>query len=52
MDFAAPHIGFVVGAYALSVILIVGLVVYVMARDRSLRAEVLLLEKSRGERRP
>jgi heme exporter protein CcmD len=49
MDLTAPHLGFVYGAYALSAILIVGLVIYVVGRDRSLRAEVARLEKT-GDR--
>lgn len=47
MDFAAPHVGFVIASYALSAILIVGLAAYVIARDRSLRAEAERLEARR-----
>lgn len=47
MDFTAPYLGFVFGAYALSAILIAGLAVYIIARDRMLRAEAAKLEKSR-----
>jgi heme exporter protein CcmD len=40
MDFAAAHTGFVIGAYALSAIVLVGLVVYTLAHDSVLRAEM------------
>ena len=47
MDLSAPHMGYIIGSYALSAILIVGLVVYVIARDRSLRAEAERLDRNR-----
>jgi heme exporter protein CcmD len=47
MDFSAPHMGFVIGSYALSALLIAGLALYIVQRDRKLRAEVARLEKSR-----
>jgi heme exporter protein CcmD len=47
MDFAAPHAGFVIAAYALSALLIAGLTLYVVIRDRKLRAEAAKLDKSR-----
>jgi len=40
MDIAAAHTGFVIGAYALSVIMLAGLVICILARDRALRAEM------------
>ncbi len=40
MDFAAVHAGFVIGAYALSALMLGGLVIYILARDRAVRAEV------------
>lgn len=49
MDLSAPHMGYVIGSYALSVILIIGLVVYVLARDRSLRAEAERLGRRKGD---
>jgi heme exporter protein CcmD len=52
MDMSAPHFGFVVAAYALSVVFIGGLVAYVLGRDRSLRSEVARLEKTRRGDRP
>jgi heme exporter protein CcmD len=47
MDFAAPHAGFVIAAYALSALLIAGLTLYVVFRDRKFRAEAAALDKSR-----
>lgn len=47
MDFSAPHLGFVLGSYGLSVLLITGLALYVVRRDRRLRAEAARLDKSR-----
>jgi heme exporter protein CcmD len=47
MDLAAPHLGYVAASYGLSAILIIGLVVHVIARDRALRAEAERLEHSR-----
>ena len=49
MDLSAPHMGYVIGSYALSVILIIGLVVYVLARDRRLRAEAERLGRRKGD---
>lgn len=40
MDLAAAHTGFVFGAYGLSAIMLSGLVIYVLACDRALRAEM------------
>jgi heme exporter protein CcmD len=40
MDLAAAHTGFVMCAYALSAILLTGLVIYILARDRAMRAEM------------
>lgn len=47
MDFTAPHLGFVLAAYGLSAVLILGLVIYVLHRDRSLRAEADRLDRNR-----
>ena len=47
MDFTAPHLGFVLASYGLSAVLILGLVVYVLQRDRKLRAEAERLERNR-----
>ena len=47
MDFVAPHMGFVIASYALSLVLICGLTIYVIVRDRKLRAEAERLERQR-----
>ena len=49
MDFNAPHLGFVLAAYGLSALLILGLVFYILHRDRGLRAEALRLDRNRRE---
>ena len=45
MDFAAPHLGFVLGAWGLSLVVIVALVAYTVWRDRSLARRVKALEE-------
>lgn len=40
MDLAAAHTGFVIGAYGLSAIMLSGLTLYILARDRAMRAEL------------
>ncbi len=47
MDFAAPHMGFVIASYGLSALLIIGLALYIVLRDRRLRAEAAKLDQSR-----
>ncbi|MBI2719969.1 MAG: heme exporter protein CcmD [Rhizobiales bacterium] len=47
MDFAAAHVSFVIGAYALSAIALVGLTIQVITRDRALKAELRRLEEHR-----
>ena len=47
MDFSAPHSGFVTASYALSFVLISGLTVCILLRDRALRAEAERLERQR-----
>jgi heme exporter protein CcmD len=53
MDFAAPHTGFVIAAYAVSLAGLVLLIALTIARDRRLSREVAELEglKLGGERR-
>jgi heme exporter protein CcmD len=50
MDFSAPHVGFVIAAYALSAALLVGLTLVVIFRDRALRREAAKLERQRGSK--
>ena len=38
MDFAANNLGFVIGSYGLSLVVLAALVVWVIVRDRTLRA--------------
>jgi len=52
MDFAAAHAGFVIGAYALSAVVLVGLIVYILGRDRLLRGEAASLERQRHKDTP
>lgn len=47
MDFTAPHIGFVIAAYGLSAVLLAGLTLSVILRERRLRAEAGRLERRR-----
>jgi heme exporter protein CcmD len=47
MDFSAPHMGFIVASYALSALLICGLTIYILVKDRRLRAEAERLDKQR-----
>ncbi|MBC8037895.1 MAG: heme exporter protein CcmD [Rhizobiales bacterium] len=46
MDFAAAYTGFVIGAYGLSALVLGGLVIYILAQDRALRAE---LDRRKGQ---
>jgi len=52
MDLSAPHLGFVFGSYALSALLILGLVAYVLIRDRKLRHEADRLDAKRRKAQP
>jgi heme exporter protein CcmD len=45
MNLAAPHIGFVIAAYAVTFIALALLVVSIVQRDRRLRRELAHLEK-------
>ncbi len=47
MDFSDKHIEFILASYALSFLLICGLTIYVIVRDRRLRAEAERLDKLR-----
>jgi heme exporter protein CcmD len=47
MDLSANHLGYVVASYGLSAIFILGLTIYVIARDRRLRAEAEMLDRQR-----
>ena len=47
MDFTAPHSGFVIASYGLSALLIVGLTLFIVVRDRKVRADAAKLDKDR-----
>lgn len=51
MDWAAPHAGFVIAAYALSALVIVGLAAVIIRTGRERAREVKALEEAgRGRR--
>ena len=52
MDFSANHIGFVLASYAISALMIGGLIIQVMRRDRKLREEATRLEAQRKAQTP
>lgn len=52
MDFSATHIGFVIAAYALTLVFLAGLIVSTLGRDRRLRAEAERLDAQRKKARP
>ena len=47
MDFTAPHSGFVIASYGLSALLIVGLTLFIVVRDRKVRTDAAKLDKDR-----
>ena len=47
MEMSAPHMGYVIGSYGLSAIFILGLVAYVLMRDKRLRVEAERLDRNR-----
>lgn len=51
MDFSANHIGFVLASYGMSFVLIAGLVVKILLRDRKLRSEAERLDQQRRKAR-
>ena len=48
MDFSAPHIGFVVAAYALSGVVLAGLTLNILVRERRLRRKAAELDRHRS----
>lgn len=52
MDFTAPHLGFVYASYALTALCLVGLIAYVLGRDRAARAEAAALEAQHRKQTP
>ncbi|MFT3988448.1 heme exporter protein CcmD [Aestuariivirga sp.] len=49
MDMQAPHFGFVAASYAISAALLVGLIAWIIWRDRALRAEAQRLDQRRKD---
>jgi heme exporter protein CcmD len=47
MDWNASHAGFVIAAYAMSLVLVAGLVIYVFSRDARARKRLAQFEKTR-----
>ena len=47
MDWNADHTGFVIAAYALSVVLVAGLIIYVFNRDVRMKKRLVQFEKSK-----
>jgi heme exporter protein CcmD len=45
MDWNADHTGFVIAAYALSVALVAGLIIYVFNRDARMKKRLVQFEK-------
>ncbi len=52
MDFSASHIGFVIASYAMSLIFIGILTIYILIKDRKLRSEAERLDRQRRKARP
>ncbi len=47
MDWNADHAGFVIAAYALSLVLVAGLIIYVFNRDARVRKRLAQFEKTK-----
>lgn len=47
MDWNADHAGFVIAAYALSLVLIAGLIVYTFSRDARVRKRLALFQETK-----
>ncbi len=51
MDFSAPHMGFVISSYAVTLVALCGLAVWIFARARSVARRLRQLEDEGAERR-
>ncbi len=49
MDWSAPHSGFVLASYALSFVVLGGLIAFTVRRDRKLKRDVAKLEHKRHD---
>ena len=47
MDWNADHAGFVIAAYALSLVFMAGLIVYIVNRDARVRNQLAQFEKTK-----
>ena len=47
MDWNADHAGFVIAAYALSLVFIAGLIIYIFSRDARIRKRLAQFEKTK-----
>ena len=47
MDFNAAHVAFVVAAYAVSLLGLAGLAAFILLRDRKLKRQVSVLDRSK-----
>lgn len=47
MDWNADHSGFVIAAYALSFVLVAGLILYIFNRDARIRKRLVQFEKTK-----
>ncbi|OLP56092.1 heme exporter protein CcmD [Rhizobium rhizosphaerae] len=56
MNFAAPHIGFVLASYGAALVVVFGLILWVVLDGRARRADIRALEaagiRRRSDRRP
>lgn len=50
MDVTAPHLGFVAASYALTALVLAGLCLSILMRDRALRREAERLDRERQKR--
>ena len=47
MDWNADHAGFVIASYALSLVFIAGLIIYIFSRDARVRKRLAQFEKTK-----
>jgi heme exporter protein CcmD len=45
MDLSAPHLGYVFSAYAVTAVVLFGLIAYILMRDRRLARDVRQLDR-------
>jgi heme exporter protein D len=51
IDFSAPHIGFVIACYAITLVVLAGLVLWILARSRAITNRLEQLQRSGTGRR-